>query len=193
MTSKLVLPCLPCQAPGVLRSALGLAGPVSVYCDCVRWKVRSATSISVWQHVNLPEPIRPRDSLARCWHVKQTALTTKHHRAGRGLRKSIARFPALVKDVLPSYQGISSLLPRIATSPACYSPVSLLPRLVTPPYRYFPGSLLPRIATSPARYSPVSLLPRLVTPPYRYFPGSLLPRIVTSPARYSPVCLLSIV
>ena len=24
---------LPCQAPGVIGSALGLAGPVSVYCD----------------------------------------------------------------------------------------------------------------------------------------------------------------
>ena len=30
---------LPCQAPGVIGSALGLVGPVSVYCDWVRWKV----------------------------------------------------------------------------------------------------------------------------------------------------------
>ena len=40
------------------RSALGLVGPVSVYCDWVRWKVGSATSVSVWQHVNLSERIR---------------------------------------------------------------------------------------------------------------------------------------
>ena len=39
---------LPCQAPGVIGPALGLVGPVSVYCDWVRYKVGSATSISVW-------------------------------------------------------------------------------------------------------------------------------------------------
>ena len=39
VTSKLALQWLPCQAPGVLGSALGLVGPVSVYCDWVRWKV----------------------------------------------------------------------------------------------------------------------------------------------------------
>ena len=33
---KLALQCLPCQAPGVIGSALGLVGPVSVYCDWVR-------------------------------------------------------------------------------------------------------------------------------------------------------------
>ena len=36
VTSKLALQCLPCQAPGVIGSALGLVGPVSVYCDWVR-------------------------------------------------------------------------------------------------------------------------------------------------------------
>ena len=35
----------PCQAPGVITSVLGLVGPVSVYCDWVRWKVGSANSI----------------------------------------------------------------------------------------------------------------------------------------------------
>ena len=50
---------IPCQAPGVIGSALGLVGPVSVYRDWVRWKVWSATSISVWQHVKLSEQIRP--------------------------------------------------------------------------------------------------------------------------------------
>ena len=33
VTSKLALQWLPCQAPGVIRSMLGLVGPVSVYCD----------------------------------------------------------------------------------------------------------------------------------------------------------------
>ena len=31
--SKLALQWLPCQAPGIIGSALGLVGPVSVYCD----------------------------------------------------------------------------------------------------------------------------------------------------------------
>ena len=34
-------------------------------------KVWSATSISVWQHVKLSEQIRPWDTLACCWDVKQ--------------------------------------------------------------------------------------------------------------------------
>ena len=59
VTSKLALQWLPCQASGVIGSVLGLVGPVSVYCDWVRWKVWSATSISVWQHVQLSEQIRP--------------------------------------------------------------------------------------------------------------------------------------
>ena len=33
------IPWLPCQAPGVIGSALGLVAPVSVYCDWVSWKV----------------------------------------------------------------------------------------------------------------------------------------------------------
>ena len=36
VTLKSALQWLPCQAPGVLGSALGLVGPVSVYCDWVR-------------------------------------------------------------------------------------------------------------------------------------------------------------
>ena len=71
MTKKLALQWLPCQAPGVIGSVLGLVCLVSVYCDWVRWKVGSATYISVWQHVNLSEQIRPRDALACCWDVKQ--------------------------------------------------------------------------------------------------------------------------
>ena len=34
--SKVALQWLPCQAPGIIGSALGLVGPVSVYCDWVR-------------------------------------------------------------------------------------------------------------------------------------------------------------
>ena len=36
VTSKLALQWLPCQAPGIIGSALGLVGQVSVYCDWVR-------------------------------------------------------------------------------------------------------------------------------------------------------------
>ena len=36
VTQKLALQWLPCLAPGVIGSALGLVGPVSVYCDWVR-------------------------------------------------------------------------------------------------------------------------------------------------------------
>ena len=35
----LALQWLPCQAPGVIGPVRGLVGPVSVYCDWVRWKV----------------------------------------------------------------------------------------------------------------------------------------------------------
>ena len=76
VTSKSALQWLPCQAPGVLGSVLGLVGAASVCCDWVRWKVWSATSISVWQHVQLSEQIRPWETLACCWDVKQP--TKKH-------------------------------------------------------------------------------------------------------------------
>ena len=36
VASKLALQWLPCQAHGYIGSALGLVGPVSVYCDWVR-------------------------------------------------------------------------------------------------------------------------------------------------------------
>ena len=68
---KLALQWLPCQTPGVRGSVLGLVCPVSIYCDWVRWKVWFATSISVCQRVNLSEQIRPRDTHACCWDVKQ--------------------------------------------------------------------------------------------------------------------------
>ena len=56
---KMALQWLPCQAPGLVESALGLVGPLSVYCDWVRQKVLSATSISVWQHISLSEQVSP--------------------------------------------------------------------------------------------------------------------------------------
>ena len=56
---------------GVIGSSLGLVGLVSVYCDWVRRKVWSATSISVWQHVQLSEQIHPSDTLPCCSDVKQ--------------------------------------------------------------------------------------------------------------------------
>ena len=71
VTSKLALQWLPCQAPDVIGSVLELVGPVSVYYDWVRWKVWSATFISVWQHVKLSEQIRPWDTLTCWWDVKQ--------------------------------------------------------------------------------------------------------------------------
>ena len=39
VTYKLLLQWLPCQAPDEIGSVLGLVGPVSVYCECVRQKV----------------------------------------------------------------------------------------------------------------------------------------------------------
>ena len=51
MTYKLALQWLPCQAPGVIGSALGLVGPGVSILRLGEVEVRSATSISVWQHV----------------------------------------------------------------------------------------------------------------------------------------------
>ena len=56
---KVGTPVATCQAPGVIGSVLGLVGEVSVYCEWVRRKVWSTTSISVWQHVKLLEQISP--------------------------------------------------------------------------------------------------------------------------------------
>ena len=39
VAEKLALQWLPCHAPGDIGSALGMAGPVSEYCDWVRKKV----------------------------------------------------------------------------------------------------------------------------------------------------------
>ena len=73
VTEKLALQWLSCLASGIIGSLLGPVGPVSVYCDWVRLKAWSATSISVWQHVQLSEWIRPWDILACCWDDKQAS------------------------------------------------------------------------------------------------------------------------
>ena len=78
VTSKLALHWLPCQSPGVKGSVLGLVGPVSIYCDWVRWKAWSAASISVWQHVKLSEQIRLWDTLSCCQDVKQPTNKQKN-------------------------------------------------------------------------------------------------------------------
>ena len=41
------------------RVSAGTGWPGAVYCDWVRWKVWSASSISVWQHIKLSEQICP--------------------------------------------------------------------------------------------------------------------------------------
>ena len=53
------------------RVSAGTGWLVSVYCDWVRWRVWSATCISVFQHVKLSEQIRPWDTLACCWDIRQ--------------------------------------------------------------------------------------------------------------------------
>ena len=45
----------------------------------MRWRVGSATSISVWQHVKLSSQIRPWDTLACCWDIKQSTNNNTHH------------------------------------------------------------------------------------------------------------------
>ena len=69
VTQKCALQWPPCQAPGIIGSALGLISPVSVYFDWVR---NVATSISVWQHVKLSSTLRPWDTQACCWDEKQS-------------------------------------------------------------------------------------------------------------------------
>ena len=74
---------LPCQAPGFLGAALEPVGPVSVYCGRVRYKVWSATSISVWQHTqvssNQPTKANPENdgcqfSFQSTWSHYQVAM-----------------------------------------------------------------------------------------------------------------------
>ena len=54
---------------GTIGSALGLVGPVSVYCDWVIKTVWSVTSVSVWQHIKLCEQMHPTDTIACCCDI----------------------------------------------------------------------------------------------------------------------------
>ena len=60
-TSDLKIDAPVATLPGTWRCRViaGTGWPVSVYCDWVRWRVGSAASISVWQHIKLSEQIRP--------------------------------------------------------------------------------------------------------------------------------------
>ena len=68
---KIGTPVATLQGACVIGTVQGLVGPVSVYCNWVRWKVWSATSISVWQHVKLSEQIRPLYTLSCRCDIKQ--------------------------------------------------------------------------------------------------------------------------
>ena len=81
---SLTLQCLPCQVPGDTGSALGLVGPMSIYCHWVRWKVRFATPSSVWQHVELSERIPVHEiRLVCCWDVKQPTNSNINSSSGK--------------------------------------------------------------------------------------------------------------
>ena len=95
VTSKLAFQWIPCQAPGVIGSALGLVSPVSVYCDWVRYKVWAATSISVWQHVKLSVQIRPWHTLACCWDINPQP-TNKQFQPTSGKVRIIISLPTSV-------------------------------------------------------------------------------------------------
>ena len=72
-TSDLTIDTPVATLPGAWRCRVsaGTGWPVSIYCDWMSWKVWCATSVSVWQQVNLSEQIRPWDTLACCWDVMQ--------------------------------------------------------------------------------------------------------------------------
>ena len=119
VTSKLALQWLPCQAPGGIGSELGLVGPVSVNGDWVRWKVGSASFISVRQHLNclsrsVPrihkhvagtlnnQPINKHQRLKEgCW----TPRYTPHwpHGPGAGIMEDDDRRVTTVFTVQPSF------------------------------------------------------------------------------------------
>ena len=65
MTSKLALQWLPCQAPGVIRSAL------CQYTVTGWGRKFDLELLSPWQQVKISEQIHPWDTLACCWDVQQ--------------------------------------------------------------------------------------------------------------------------
>ena len=101
-----------CQETGVIGSALGLVGPVSVYCDWVRWKIWSATSISVWHHVQLSKQIRPWDTLACFWDVKQASNPSvwKEKRCGKSPAGVHLCCPGRVSSFSPEVDALFVIL-----------------------------------------------------------------------------------
>ena len=59
----LVLWELPCLTSAITGSVLGLDCLMSVYCDWLRKPVWSATSVSVWQHVQSSKQVHTEDTL----------------------------------------------------------------------------------------------------------------------------------
>ena len=85
LTSDLKIGTPVATLPGITGSALGLVGLMSVYCDWMSLQVQSATSVLVWQQVNLSEQINFWDTLACCWDMeqatsKQTNMSTEKNR-----------------------------------------------------------------------------------------------------------------
>ena len=99
--------------PDVIGSALGPVGPVSVYRD---W-VRSANSIPVWQHVQLPEQVRPRDTPACCWDVEQPTHNNTFRQAPDRLHDLKARCPLGVKTTPQSLPGQARCPLGVKTTP----------------------------------------------------------------------------
>ena len=117
MTSNLALQWLPCQAPGVIGSVLGQAGPVSVYCDRVRWKVWFAASISVWQHVKLSRSVPEIHS-----HVAGT-LSNQQQTTNKPELSTQIRWVDFVSNCNMSY--ISPRLTNPPTQERCSKSVSV--------------------------------------------------------------------
>ena len=98
--------------PGVIGSVLGLVGLVSVHCDWVRLNVWSATSVC--QHVKLSVQIRPWDTLACCWDVKQA---TNHPAQAATVCEEAVSLPQLIS----SYSLCSHSPAHIVTKETMYA------------------------------------------------------------------------
>ena len=75
VTGQLELQWLPCKASGVIGSALGLVGLVSVQCDWVRSNVWFATPISIYNCLSRPVPEIHQDLAG----IKETNSQQKLH------------------------------------------------------------------------------------------------------------------
>ena len=73
VTQKLALEWLPCQAPGITGSGLGLVGPVSVYCDWTSWKVICNFCLGVAARTQADPCLRYTSMLLGCKANKQPA------------------------------------------------------------------------------------------------------------------------